>query len=85
MHRGRTVSRWLLIAIAALALVAAVGLAFCQYNYTSAPQVRVLSAGPNAVWFAHRWVEKEQADDADSTSVLLTWRQYRTAQSKRNG
>lgn len=64
MHRVRTVSRWLLAAVAALALIAAVGLAFCQYKYTSAPQVRVLSAAPNAVWFAHRWVGKEQPDEA---------------------
>lgn len=64
MRRARTVSRWLLVAIAALALIAAVGLAFCQYKYTSAPQVRVLSAGPNAVWLAHRWVEKKRKDDS---------------------
>ena len=50
MRRARTVSRWLLVAIAALALIAAVGLAFCQYKYTSAPQVRVLSAGDLIHW-----------------------------------
>jgi len=54
--RARTVSRWLLVAVAAIALVAAVGLAFCQYKYTSAPQIRVLSSGPNAVPFAQNWV-----------------------------
>ena len=70
MHRARSVSRWLLAAIAALALIAAVGLAFCQYKYTSAPQVRVLSAGPNAVWLAHRWVGKEHQNDSGSTRVL---------------
>lgn len=75
MHRVRTVSRWLLAAVAALALIAAVGLAFCQYKYTSAPQVRVLSAGPNAISLAHRWVGGEQPDDTDSTKVLTDRRQ----------
>jgi len=72
VRRAQTVSRWLLVAIAALALIAAVGLAFCQYKYTSAPQVRVLSAGPNAVWLAQYRVEKKYMDDS-------VWRQQPTA------
>jgi hypothetical protein len=39
----RAVGRWMLVAIAAVALLAAVALGFCHQTYSNAPQMRVMS------------------------------------------
>lgn len=56
--------RWLLAAVALVGLTVCSALAYAYVSYRHGPLSRGVSAGPNAAWFAHKWVGAEQPDES---------------------